>query len=459
MPAPTLPQTAPGTMSTPSARQQEEAAQAGIGLYFGILTTAFVVAPVFIMLFRLLTRSAHEGLVAMFTPPVDLIPSKRRLSSRVRGYLYQQSRWGSLLDTVQALFSLISCVLFIVISYQSAEPIWVADVEDFFTIYFAIDYGIRLWIAQDALAWYLSLVSLLDFFTVFPAMTTWLMQAGGEYTTDVAIVMQSIRVFRVLRMFRVIRVVRLLSVAPSYAFQRQVFVLTMTVLSMVFVTGGLYQVFESGPLKEMPFHRAVYYAAITVIGRPAVPITTPISFFAFTAIVLFAATIIPTFVAELIRLWYDNTSLETIRPNPEMPHVIICGDTNVSRLRALVNQYYHPSRNPDTQTPIVVMAEAKPEGALRAFFDQYKHSGIVKYVRGSARRAADLRRAAVNDAKSVIVLNYRSDKDAAAADTEVLSTVMAVKNVSPNLRVLAQLYRPRKRNHLKAVPGWHDGDK
>ena len=36
---------------------------------------------------------------------------------------------------------------------------------------------------------------------------------------------------------------------------------------------------------------------------------------------------------------------------------------------------------------------------------------------------------------------------------------MALKNVKPDIRVLAQLARPRKRNHLKAVPGWHDGDK
>ena len=40
---------------------------------------------------------------------------------------------------------------------------------------------------------------------------------------------------------------------------------------------------------------------------------------------------------------------------------------------------------------------------------------------------------------------YSLHRDAASADTEVLSTVMAVKAVAPDARVLAQLQRPRKR--------------
>ncbi len=73
-------------------------------------------------------------------------------------------------------------------------------------------------------------------------------------------------------------------------------------------------------------------------------------------------------------------------------------------------------------------------------------------------------------------------QDAASADTEALSTVMAVKNARADIRVLVQLQvsrgstcawvrarphtpflcrvqRPRKRNHLKVVPGWSNDDK
>ncbi|RYY36172.1 hypothetical protein EON62_01975 [archaeon] len=162
----------------------------GVELYVLILGVFFISVPGFVMAVRLLLRSRHEGLMAMFTPPLELDKSKRRLSVRVSRWLYQRTSYGYLLDVAQAVLSAISCVLFIVVSYMATEPVSVRDVEDAFTVYFAIDYSLRLWMARDSLSWYFSLVSLLDFVTVFPALTTWLMQAGGEYDTNVAIIME-----------------------------------------------------------------------------------------------------------------------------------------------------------------------------------------------------------------------------------------------------------------------------
>jgi hypothetical protein len=112
-----------------------------------------------------------------------------------------------------------------------------------------------------------------------------------------------------------------------------------------------------------------------------------------TVLGMAAATIIPTFVAELIRLWYDNTALDKYPGNEETPHVILCGDNNASRLRVLVGQLFHASRNPNRTAPVVILAEGKPEGALRALLEEHKHSGNVTHVRGTGKRTADLRRA------------------------------------------------------------------
>jgi len=349
--------------------------------------------------------------------------------------------------------------MFIFVAYAAYDPEGVQDIEFFFTLYFFADFLLRLYIARDSLVFFFSLVSILDFVTVIPAIVMWLMSGLQNLESNVQVIVQCIRVMRVFRIFRVIRVIRVISVSQNFAFQRQVFVLVMTVLSLVFAAAGLFQIFESQPGKEYPFHKAVYYAAITVIGRPGVPFAATFTPVFLTVLALIAATIIPTFVAELIRLWYDNAALDFFPGNPEAPHTIVCGDTNASRLRVLVNQYFHSSRDPNDLAPICILAEPKPEGALRQLLEQHKHSGNVVYVRGSGRRTADLRRAGANLAKTVIVLNYRSDKDAQSADTEVLSTVMAVKNVKPNMNVLAQLHRAKKRHQLKLVPGWTEGDK
>ena len=404
-------------MSSSAAQPNAAQLSADLSLFFGLWAGFFVATPLAILFIRLLTRSAHEGASCMFHPPP--FTGRKSLASQARSYLFSQSPWGFYLDFGQAAASLVSVVFYMVVAYSIVEPLWITDIEDIITVYFALDFFLRLWLARDSLSWYFSLISMLDFITVAPMLVVWLMQAGNEYDTDVSQVVACIRVLRVARLFRVIRVIRSVGISSSYAFQRQVAVLIATVLCLVFVCAGIYQVFEEqewerqkaagvAPLPLQPtFHKSMYYATVSVIGRPVVPFISTLTAVFMTVTVCLAATIIPTFVAELIRLWFDAAGVETYTPNPETPHVLICGDTNVSRLRALTAQYFHASRHPDAVTPIVILAEAKAEGALRSFIDGYKHSGMLRYIRGSARRAPDLRRAGLSGACTAIVLNYR----------------------------------------------------
>ena len=78
----------------------------------------------------------------------------------------------------------------------------------------------------------------------------------------------------------------------------------------------------------------MYSATVTVVGRPAVPFTQAISSIFLTVAVMFSATIIPTFVAELIRLWFENTGHERYPGNVQV--WLSVGDGYVgARARAL----------------------------------------------------------------------------------------------------------------------------
>ena len=371
-------------------------------LFFCLQLFFFLLTPVIIMSWRLLLGGRAKGLHVVVEAPIGRHGNQRSPAAALRFYLFEQTRIGYWMDITQAALSTVSCIMFIFVAYASYDPEGVQDIEFIFTIYFFGDFLTRLYIAQDSLRFFFSLVSLLDFVTVVPAVVMWLMDGLTSFESGVQVIVQCIRVMRVFRIFRVIRVIRVISVSQSFAFQRQVGVLVLTVLSLIFAAAGLFQIFESLPGKEYPFHKAVYYAAITVIGRPGVPFTASFTPVFLTALALAAATIIPTFVAELIRIWYDNAALDRYDGNPEAPHTIVCGDTNASRLRVLVNQYFHPSRDPNDLAPIVILAEPKPEGALRQLLEQHKHSGNVVYVRGSGRRTADLRRAGLSFAAACL---------------------------------------------------------
>ena len=93
----------------------------------------FVTIPAAIMFVRFISRSMHDGLSAMFEPP-----KSRTVAHELRVFLFQRSNYGFILDVVQALFSAFSCIFFIVISYMGSEPVWISDVEYFFTAYFIL---------------------------------------------------------------------------------------------------------------------------------------------------------------------------------------------------------------------------------------------------------------------------------------------------------------------------------
>jgi hypothetical protein len=108
------------------------------------------------------------------------------------------------------------------------------------------------------------------------------------------------------------------------------------------------------------------------------------------------------------------------------------------------------------------MADHKYEGALRSLIEQQRYGGSVTYLRGVARRPSDLQRAGVAHAATVIVLASRSGVNvdtAIEADAEVVSICLAIKAVNKRVRVLAQLRRPRSRDHLMVLPGWRDHDR
>lgn len=57
-----------------------------------------------------------------------------------------------------------------------------------------------------------------------------------------------------------------------------------------------------------------------------------------TITIMIAASVIPVFVAELARLYFETQGREAYASDPRTPHVVIVGDINSSRVKALLGQ-------------------------------------------------------------------------------------------------------------------------
>ena len=253
--------------------------------YIGILAVLFVLTPACILAVRYLGLSKYlslelfarnvpfEKLQALVLHNASLISKKRSLSSQLEAYLYASTQWGYALDMAQAVLSLVSVALFIAASYRppyEAEPAWAMVLELLLTLWFLGDYALRFYLAKDRLSYYFSASSLLDFITIVPGMVS-VAIADAAFTAQAWTVARTLRVFRI---FRVVRMIRVVTITPGSSFHRQIAYLVVTILSLVFCAAGIYQIVQSTPDDFMPFHRAILYMTIIVIGRPPVPTTT-----------------------------------------------------------------------------------------------------------------------------------------------------------------------------------------
>ena len=350
-----------------------------ITTYLGILFALFVTTPTVIVFIRYFGLSQYLSL-ELFARRVPFerlqalvlhggTQSKRALSSQLEAYLYSQTQWGFALDMAQAVLSLVSVALFVAASYRppaEAEPTWAMVLELLLTLWFLGDYCLRFYMSKDRLAYYFSASSLLDYITIIPGVVS-VAISDSAFTAQAWVVARTMRVFRI---FRVVRMMRVVTMSPASSFHRQIAFLVVTVLSMVFCAAGIYQIVQSTPDDFMPFHRAVMYMTIIVIGRPPVPTTTDAAVIMVTVTIMVAASVIPAFVGEIARLYFETQGRDSYKSDPATPHVVVCGDINTSRLKALLGQFFHKSRDPELLCPVVVLSDAKYEGALRALVEQ-----------------------------------------------------------------------------------------
>ena len=384
----------------------------------------------------------------------------RPFNEQLEAYLYTRTSYGLAIDVVQAMLSLVSISLVLYSAtypFTQPDPDWAVVLEVCLTFYFAADYALRLYLAQDRLAFYFGYLSLLDFLTVVPGLLTILI-SESSFNPEAFIVSQTLRVFRI---FRAIRLLGLLVLGSNSSLVRQGLVLGATILAIVFAAAAIFQILDSTPQEFVPFHKAFLYMTITVIGRPPVPTHTDTARIFETVVIFVGSFLLPAFVAELARLYFEQQGMEVFTPAAGAgPHVVVCGAINTSRLKAFLAQFFHKSRDPGLVCPVVVLCDAKYEGALKVLIEQSRYGGTVRYIKGSARKPADLRRAALQQASTVIVLCHRTaDVDGAKADSEVISAALAIKSVSRNVRLLCQFRRPRTRYHLACLPGYADRDR
>lgn len=435
------------------------------------LLGGFAAVPVGILLARLFSSACRRVAAVTGCQPFRCCcrkgskAARRGCRERTASLLYVESPMGAYLDLVQGILSILSVAMFVWQTYLDpgeAPPAWVPSLELALTLYFLLDFALILSLSRHPLLTYFSISGIVDVLTIWPPLAARLLALEnpelGQAGASAGLVEQATRALRVFRALRVLRVARL---APSYALERQLFLLVLAVVSFVFATAGLILAFEDDD--TLPFHQALYYATSTVVGRPGQPVSEGGSFVALSLVIIISASVLPTIIAQLVKLWFQASDRTSYSPSPQenRSHVVITGAVgSAARISPVLDHFFHTGRDPASVPAMVVLGTEKLQGRLQALVDSFRFGGAVTYIRGSCQSLKDLRRAGAHRAGAFLYLTDTAAEvpDGVRADAAGLASALAIKAAAPTTRIVAQTRRPHGRSHMSTVPGWAQGD-
>ncbi|CAM9278886.1 unnamed protein product [Ectocarpus fasciculatus] len=398
----------------------------------------------------LLVFFCYFAYVLFSVPRHGDVPYKKRLNRHIT-----TSRCGLLIEILNALFSLATCVLFVFETYSFGNNygfiVLSFSMEMVFNGFFLFSFLVHLYLAVDKLTHLVSLQAVVDIVTVFPSYLILFMNDGWRTSEGgFADAYLGLKITRVIRVARLLVTISFFVQGPSLAFDhsRQLLVLrsqlvrwslktVVVIFTMAGLTNFLVVVQDADwglGYGRMPFHEALYFIVVSfsTVGYGDISPSTALSRVVITCLILTLFFCMPVMTNALMNIrkltpkhggWLSKSW--------GTGHIVVGCDASCLRvvsvlLRDLLaggSMAYHHEH-------VVLVIPQEPTLAWDALLC-LQPSFAVTYLNGDLSSAKDLRRARVADARACIVLSDRLANDTEAQDKTALVRALSANQASP----------------------------
>ena len=175
-----------------------------------------------------------------------------------------ETRWGRMFDVVllwTIVASLVAIMLESVPAFREKHVTLLHIIEWIFTIFFTLEYALRLWAAEEPKKYAFSFLGIVDLLAIIPTYLS-LIVVGSQF-------LLVIRAIRLLRVFRILKLVRYLKgaemlVTAMKASKEKVFVFLTAVVTLAVILGTLMFMVEGGEHGFDSIPRSIYWAIVTL---------------------------------------------------------------------------------------------------------------------------------------------------------------------------------------------------
>ncbi len=229
---------------------------------------------------------------------------RRRIDHIIEGTDTPAGRAFDLILLVMILLSVLVVMLDSILAMRLRYGDWLNALEWFFTVFFTVEYLLRLYSSPQPLRYARSFFGIIDLLAILPTYLS-LFFGGLQYLLVV-------RVLRVLRVFRIFKLMPYLQQAgflleAMLASRQKILVFYVAVLGLVTVFGSILYVIEGGENGFTSIPRSIYWAVVTLttVGYGDIAPKTPLGQAVASLVMMtgYAIIAVPTgiFTAELAR--------------------------------------------------------------------------------------------------------------------------------------------------------------
>ena len=164
---------------------------------------------------------------------------------------------------------------------------------------------------------------------------------------------------------------------------------------------------------------------------------------------------VPKQTNELIQI-LENSSIysrDIYRANPEIPHLVICGNVGVDALKNFCNELFHVDHGQSDKNA-VILNPSMPSQEMRLFLHAGKYEVNLKYLQGNPVLEKDLERADIKQAKASVIMTDKYTDDPHSTDHKNILMSLAIKKYFLQQKIydstlFIQLIKPENKIHYQ----------
>lgn len=374
------------------------------------------------------------------------IVSSIKVRAAIRG-----GKWSPLLMWVESLAALILVSLYVRSTYGSGDDHVIKVLRIICSIFFVVDYLVKLYSAPVRLYYFVSFTGIVDLISTFPFFLTL-----SPWKEDDAIP----QLVLLLRFLRIIP--HLVSVVlAGNTIGQQIFQLTVYTFGVVFIMAGLLQWVERkatpldvkkenncGPHGCLTFYHAIYFIIVTIstVGYGDITMHSDWGRAVTLFTILIALLILPVQINNIMELASRRPygGKFAVQKVVGSRFVIVSGNLSYRTVQDFLSEFYHPSHDKDMPAfplRVVIMAPYKPSFEMKTLLANYK--GRVDFIEGTPLKESDLDRVGAKVASAVFLMADRQAVNPDAEDAaQFVRTLTVHRHCGPKVRVIVEMLKP-----------------